>query len=226
MSLHYIRQILDGQLEKNIDPFTIAALGVSAGTAVAGIIQGDKTARDAQKKIDGYERQDLTNLAANQKINTEANDFKAQQYDQGFANALDVLQNSGSFGNVASLLNQQTNAKREIANDIQSQRNRLDDKILQENQTIRGIQEGRENQELQGLGSQFAYGKQQQQQGYGALASTAISGLSSAANANTGDPASSTATPNQNTGVVSDSNTYYAPQEGTPEYDMWKQYYG
>ena len=178
MSLHNIRQILDGQLEKNIDPFTIASLGISAATSVAQIISGDKTKRDAESQIDNYERQDLTNLAENQQFRTDAQEFKAEQYDQGFANALDVLQSSGSLGNVGALLRQQTDAKKSIANDIASQRDRLDQSILAENQKIRGIQEGRENQELQGLGQQFGYGQQQSQQGYSAIASTAISGLS------------------------------------------------
>lgn len=180
--LLHLDRLLNHQLELNIDPFTIAAVGLSAASSISQIISGNKTKREAEADIDGYDRQELNNEAENiLKVRTEAQDFKANEYDQTFANALDILQTSGSFGNVSSLINQNTQAKQTIATDIQSQRNRIDQAKLQEQQSIRSITETRQSQDLAGLGAKAGYGQQQAQQGFAGLAQTGVTALSAAA---------------------------------------------
>lgn len=147
----------------------LAGAAVQAGTGIAQSISGGRTAREARDAINSYQRQDLTNLAENLPLRTEAQQFQAQQQDQTLANVLNVLQQGGSFGNVTAITNQALTAKQNIAATIQQQRNRLDDLRLQEEQKVRQLQEQREIADLQGLGAQLQYGNQQRQQGLSAI---------------------------------------------------------
>ena len=153
-------------------PGLLAAAGIAgqAGAGIAQIIGGNKIARDAQKNIDAYQRQDLSqNLADGLQLRTEAQEFQSETSDRTLANALDVLKQGGSFGNATALINQKLQSDQNITASIQKQRDRLDNLKLQESQNIRSLQENRENADLAGLGSQLQYGNQQKAQGIGTI---------------------------------------------------------
>lgn len=209
----------------------IIAAGLSAAGGIAQASAGRKTQEAAQLALDSYQRQDLTNYAENLKVRTEAQDFKAQQYDKTFATALDVLQSSGNFTSATNLVQQNLTAKRELANDIQQQRNRLDQLKLQEQARIRSLQEQRERDDLAGIGAQYQFGAQQKAQGqqaaigaFGQLASLGIQGGFGGGNVNT----QATGTPlAQNAPTVAPNNTNPVFQQGTPDANMYyNQYYG
>ena len=152
----------------------LAAVGL-AGSAAAGIgqtISGISTANQARKAIDGYQRQDLTNLAENLPLRTDAQEFQAQQQDSSLASILNALQQGGNFGGATGIANQALEAKQSIAAGIQTQQDRLDQLKLDEERRVRDLQESREQADLAGLGAQLRYGKQQTQQGIGALGQT------------------------------------------------------
>ena len=172
-------------------PLIAAAVG-AVGAGVSGAIQssrGAKQAREAQSEINAFQRQDLTNFADQLKVRTEAQDFQAEQSDQSLANVLDTLSQGGSFESATSLINSSLRAKKDIAATIQEQRNRIDQTRVQENQSIRSIQEARDNADLAGLGAKLQYGNQQRAQGQAAIGSafgTLAKGAISAAGAEGG----------------------------------------
>ena len=173
-------------------PLIAAAVG-AVGSGISGAIQasrGRKQAREAQREIDAFQRQDLTNFADQLQVRTEAQDFQAEQSDQSLANVLDTLQQGGSFESATSLANQSLKAKQNIAATIQQQRNKIDLVRQQENSAIRGIQENRDNANLAGLGAKLQFGNQQRAQGqaaiggaFGTLLKAGISGLGGATGA-------------------------------------------
>ena len=166
-----------GQSQLFIDPFTIAAVGIQAGTAISEVIKGNKLKNEAEAELNSFQRQDLTNAADKLKINTEQVEYKTKQYDQGFANAAQVLQRGGNFTGINSLVNQNLRAKQEISNDLGQQRTRLDNLRFQDEQRIRDIQENRDNQDLAGIGAKAGYGLQQAQQGVAGIGSAASNAL-------------------------------------------------
>ena len=149
----------------------LAAAGVvgGIGAGIAQITSGNKLARKAQNEIDTYQRQEFTNLADTLSVRTEAQDFQGQQADKSLATQLDFLRQGGSFTNATAITNQSLQAKQEIAQTIQTQRNRLDELRVNEASKIRGLQEDREKSDLAGLGAQLRFGQQQKAQGIGAI---------------------------------------------------------
>lgn len=209
----------------------ILAAGLSAGSSIAQISAGNKTARDAKQALDSYQRQDLTNYAEGLPIRTEAQQFKAQQYDQATANALNIVQQSGNFGNVTGIVNQNLAAKKEIAADIQTQRNKIDQLKLDEATRIRTLQEQREKDDLAGIGAQYQFGQQQKAQGvqglassFGQLAQLGIQGGFEGANPNKAPAGTPLAT--NSAGQTVDATKFYQPQVGTEAAATYNEYYG
>ena len=152
---------------------------ITAGIGVFQAVSGAKQAAEAKSDINSYKRQDLSDLSKTIKLRTESQDFEAEQTDRTLAGTLDVLRQGGSFTNATALANQAIESKRNIAKNIEQQRNRLDLLSLQERSNVRQLQEQRERDDLAGLGAQLASGQAQQAQGLSAIGSAALTAATS-----------------------------------------------
>ena len=156
--------------------FSSIALGIGTAASLASsanqISKGNKTAKAAENAINNYERQEIRNLADDIVVDNSANEWKARQQDQGFAQALNIVQQSGNFGNISALVNQNLQAKSSIANDIAMQQQKLQDLKLSEERNKRSLIDSRETADLAGLGQQAQFGRQQAAQGWSAAASS------------------------------------------------------
>lgn len=156
------------------------------GLATAGIglyqtISASKEKRDAQKALEAYQRQQLQNQAENLRVSTLGADLQREEQARLASTQVDALQGGGSRTLVGGLgrveagnqaVNQQIGAdldQQQIAND----RERMNEEIR-----IRGMQENRENADIDALSSQYQAGKQDANMGLGNI----VQGVGSAIN--------------------------------------------
>ena len=158
---------------------TSAAIGIGANAW--NIASNIKQKNQAKSELNDYERQSLDNAYKNIQISTTGTDVMRDENNATTANILDSIQNMGSrgvFGALPKIQMQNTQVNQEIRNNLDSQIQKRDYAIADDNVAIRGIKEQRDNQNISALSSQINSANQGIQDGvYGA-----VSGLSSLAN--------------------------------------------
>lgn len=155
---------------------TAIALGVSAAASAATAISGASRARKAKKALENYKRQDLKNEASGLRVSTLGAEMKtlaAQRQASGTIQALRGGGVRGLVGGAANLGAGQQQVQQQISADLDRQQTNIQQIQLQEQQNIRGMQERRESQDIQGLGAEMAAGRAQTMQGITGLAGAA-----------------------------------------------------
>lgn len=155
-----------------------AVMGVGMGLAQA--IGGARQARKAREALENYQRQRLTNVADELSVYTKGAELQREESARMGASAVDALQEGGArnlIGGLGQLQQNQQLMNRQIGADLEGQQARIDAVRAQDSARIQGMQEQREQQDINALSSQFNAGQQQMWQGIGGVAQAGISGM-------------------------------------------------
>ena len=159
--------------------------GIAGGMSVVGgaynMIQGSKQRKDAKNALDNYKRQELKNVAEDLQVSTLGADRQREEQSRLASTQVDALRGAGTRGIIGGLGrveagNQAVNA--DIAANLDEQQKELDRMKAQDDATIRGMQENRENADISALSSQYNAGNEAMQMGIGQT----ISGVGTVAN--------------------------------------------
>ncbi len=171
---------------------TIAIAGGAALTAAGSagnMIKGAKRAKDAQKALNNFKRQELKNVTEGMRVSTLGAELQTQEAQRRFATSVDALRSGGVRGLVGGLGQQeqmQQSQQQQIGAGLDQQQVAIDQMAAQDEQRIRQMQEQRESAAIAGLGSEIAAGKAQQQQGMAGIAEAGMSVLSAGMNGQLG----------------------------------------
>lgn len=159
---------------------TIAMAGVGLLGSGYQAIKGAKDAKDAQRALENYERQELTNIAEGLQVSTLGADLQREEQARLAATQVGALQGAGARGVIGGLGrveagNQQMN--RQIGAELDAQQKQIDQMRAQDQANIRSMQEQREQQDVAALSSQYNAGNQMMWQGIGGVAQTGMAGL-------------------------------------------------
>lgn len=159
-----------------------AAAGVlGAGVGLYQTIEGSKQARNAQKALEEYQRQEFQNIAEGMQVSTLGADLQREEQQRVVASQIDALQGAGTRGIVGGLGrveagNQAVN--KQIGADLDMQQKQIDQIKAQDEARIRDMQENREMQDISALSSQYNTGQQNMMSGLGnVIAGTGQSAL-------------------------------------------------
>ena len=166
---------------------TIAMAGVGLLGSGYQAIKGAKDAKDAQRALENYERQELTNTAEGLQVSTLGADLQREEQARLAATQVGALQGAGARGVIGGLGrveagNQQMN--RQIGAELDAQQKQIDQMRAQDQANIRSMQEQREQQDVAALSSQYNAGNQMMWQGIGGVAQTGMAGLGAIGKAN------------------------------------------
>lgn len=163
----------------------VAAAAVGAGLSVGGglykTIKGAKMEREAQRAIDSYERQELTNQFDRLRVSTLGADLQREQLAQLTSSSLQALRSAGArgvIGGSGALQQTGVNVARQIGADLDRQQIAINQMQAQDDVRIQQMQENREYQDLAGLGAKMNVGMQAK---FGGI-SDIIQGFASGAN--------------------------------------------
>ena len=148
----------------------IGTAAVGAGLGIYQTIQGAKQAREAKDALNNYQRQDLENVARDLQVSTMGSDLQREEQGRLASSQVDALQSAGTRGLIGGLGRVEAgNQKvmRETGADLDRQQKEIDRMIAQDEANIRGMQESRENADINALSSQFSGGRQDMYSGLG-----------------------------------------------------------
>jgi hypothetical protein len=164
----------------------MGAATVIAGTALlmgaAKGISGAKQKRDGKRAARRFTRQSLKNTQTNRRVSTMGADLAREENARATASTVDALQAGGirgAVGGAAGVVGASNNNSRRIGANLDAQQMEIDSAVAADEQRIRAIQEGRDNQELNNIQQQVNAGNQQMWSGIGDAAS-GISGFAAA----------------------------------------------
>lgn len=155
-----------------------AGAALTAGGGAANMIKGAKRAKNAQKALDNFKRQELKNVTEGMRVSTLGAELQTQEAQRRFATSVDALKSGGVRGLVGGLGRQeqlQQVQQQQIAADLDRQQINIDQMAAQDEARIQGMQERRESAAIAGLGSEIAAGKAQQAQGFASIAEAGTS---------------------------------------------------
>lgn len=174
------------------DIANLAGLGSGAGAALGGaglaigaigsigqMISGASRANKARKALENYQRQELKNVTEGMRVSTLAAEMQTEEAQRRFATTVGALQSGGVRGLVGGLQTAeqaQQRQQQQIAADLDRQQVQIEQMRAQDEARIRGMQEAREAQEIQGMGAELAAGRQLVNAGITGLAGTAMAG--------------------------------------------------
>jgi len=156
----------------------IGGLAVSAVGSIAQAISGASRASKARKALENYQRQELRNVTEGLRVSTLGAELQTQEAQRRFATSVDALRSGGVRGLVGGLGQQeqlQQQQQAQISADLDRQQMAIEQMRAQEEMNIRSIQEARETQEIAGIGSEIASGRQMTQAGISGLMDTGLS---------------------------------------------------
>ncbi len=154
--------------------------GIGALSSGLQALQGAKDKRRAEKALEDYRRQELTNMAEDLTVSTRGADMQQEQQARLQAGQIDALRGAGTRGLIGGLGRVEAGSQQvsqQIGANLDQQQKDIDRQIMQENINLRTMQEQRENADLAALSSQYNSGNQQMWSGFGGIAQSAISGL-------------------------------------------------
>jgi hypothetical protein len=192
------------------------AMALSAGiSALGGLtksIMGAKRAADARRALDRYQRQELKNITEGMRVSTLGAELQTQEAQRRFATSVDALRAGGIRGVVGGLgqqEQQQQMLQQQISADLDKQQAQIEMMRAEDEARIRAIQEQRQTQEIAGLGTEMAIGREQVASGIGDIASVGMNAMAMAAGA---PPTGSTTPPKLNTFNSANYNGFKLPQ--------------
>ena len=144
--------------------------GIGAGLGLYQTISGAVQAREAKDALNNYQRQDLENVARDLQVSTMGSDLQREEQGRLASSQVDALQSAGTRGLIGGLGRVEAgNQKvmRETGADLDRQQKEIDRMIAQDEANIRGMQESRENADINALSSQFSGGRQDMYSGLG-----------------------------------------------------------
>lgn len=138
-------------------------MALTAGLGAFQAFKGAKQKREAEQALENYERQKLDNVANELSVYTKGAEMQTEELARLGASSVDALSRGGvrgAIGGVGRLQQAQGIQQRQIGADLEQQQARIDQVRAQDAQTIRGMQEQREMQDINALSSQYAQGEQ------------------------------------------------------------------
>lgn len=163
----------------------LAGAALTAAGSAGNMIKGAKRAKDAQKALNNFKRQELKNVTEGMRVSTLGAELQTQEAQRRFATSVDALRSGGVRGLVGGLGQQeqlQQIEQQKIGAGLDQQQFTINEMAAKDDQRIREIQEQRESSAIAGLGSEIAAGKAQQQQGIAGIAEAGMSMLSAGIN--------------------------------------------
>jgi hypothetical protein len=167
----------------------LAGAALTAAGSAGNMIKGAKRAKDAQKALNNFKRQELKNVTEGMRVSTLGAELQTQEAQRRFATSVDALRSGGVRGLVGGLGQQeqlQQSQQQQIGAGLDQQQVAIDQMAAQDEQRIRQMQEQRESAAIAGLGSEIAAGKAQQQQGIAGIAEAGMSVLTAGMNGQLG----------------------------------------
>ena len=167
----------------------LAGAALTAAGSAGNMIKGAKRAKDAQKALNNFKRQELKNVTEGMRVSTMGAELQTQEAQRRFATSVDALRSGGVRGLVGGLGQQeqlQQSQQQKIGAGLDQQQQQIDKFAREDQQRIREIQEKRESGAIAGLGQEIAAGKDQQQQGIAGIAEAGMSVLTAGLNGQLG----------------------------------------
>lgn len=140
----------------------IATAGVGATVGAAKFFEGRKQQKEADKAIDSFEWQDLSNPFETLQVSTLGAENAVEQANIEAATATEALRGSGTRGIVAGLGAVEANkarVNREVGANLDTQRKEIDKMAAMQKVKNQEVIEGRQEDELAGYGAQLAAGQ-------------------------------------------------------------------
>lgn len=169
---------------------TAIALGVSAAAGAATAISGASRAKRAKKALQNFKRQELSQTEG-LRVSTLGAELQTEAALQRQATSVDALQAGGVRGLVGGLGRveaAQGQQQRQISADLDRQQMQIERMQFQEAQSLRQMQESRENFQVGALMSEQQAGQQAVTAGLTQIGSAAMSGLTSMDSMQAKDP--------------------------------------
>lgn len=163
---------------------TIAGGALSAGTGIFQAIGAGKRAREDQKAIEEYDRQELTNPNANLQVSTAGADLQRADIARSVSTFADNAALGGSravLGLLPNVLQQQIGQEQKIAADLDQQYIQNTQLAAQGAGMVQQMQEQRENADLAGLGQALQTARQERANGFNTIAQGAMGVMGGAA---------------------------------------------
>lgn len=147
--------------------------GLAAGYQ---IYSGAKDKKNAENALNNFERQDLSNPYENIQLSTIGTDAMREESGRTAAN---LVENSRGdmrsiMGNIPRIVALNNEMNKGVQVELDNQNQRRDYAIAGDETNIRGIQEGRDNADLSGIGTQLNVGRQDMWSGIKGVVSTGM----------------------------------------------------
>lgn len=145
----------------------LGAIGLAGGAAK--FFEGRKMQREAQKKIDAFEWQDLENAYTNKQVSTLGSDLMREENSRAMATATGALREGGSralIGGLGKVVSQSNTMNRQIAANLDEQQKALDLAAAADDVRIRDMVERRQADELAGYGEMLQQGRSMKNAGF------------------------------------------------------------
>lgn len=145
----------------------LGAIGLAGGAAK--FFEGRKMQREAQKKIDAFEWQDLENAYTNKQVSTLGSDLMREENSRAMATATGALREGGSralIGGLGKVVSQSNTMNRQIAANLDEQQKALDLAAAADDVRIRNMVERRQADELAGYGEMLQQGRSMKNAGF------------------------------------------------------------
>jgi hypothetical protein len=150
----------------------IASGVLGAGMGLYELIQGAKQTKKGEGLLSAFDRQELTNSYENIGISTYGSDLIREETARNSASMIDAARSGGSrsvMGALGSVQEYTNTNNARAASDLDKQAVERDYAVAQDDVRIQGMQEQRDNMELDGIGQMINNGKQDTQKGLGTI---------------------------------------------------------
>jgi len=154
-----------------------AGAAISGGLGVIGgisnMISGARQANEAERALENYERQKLTNIADGLQVSTLGSDLQREEQARLASGQIGALREGGTrslIGGLGRVEAGNQNVNRQIAADLDMQQKQIDQMQAEDQARIRSMQENREIGDISALSSQVNTGNQMQANGLSQIA--------------------------------------------------------
>ncbi len=151
-----------------------SAAAVSLGSSVSNISKGNKISDRASERLDNYQRQNLQNVYTGMAVPTQGATMQRRETQRTQAESSYLAGQMGAQGLMAAprIADATQQSMQRIGAQIEESEFRLQQLIAEDEARIRQMREGREQQDIAGLGAERAYGQSLAQSGWQGITST------------------------------------------------------
>ena len=156
----------------------IAGISVAALGSAAQIMSGAKRAKQANKALRNFQRQELKNVTKGMRVSTMGAEMQTREAQRRFATSVDALRSGGVrglVGGMGQVEQQQQMQQQQIAAGLDQQQVSIDRMAAQDEANMRQMREQRDNQAIQGMGAELAAGRAQVSAGIQGIAQAGVS---------------------------------------------------